>query len=163
MDIPLQFELVKQPERSKLCGIAVCAMATGKTLQQVWDEVGDWRKLTSIVGVATYLIQHGITMGFFVRDLPSGNLLQRLKVDLRPDGHPAILMVKSASIRDGSHWVFWDGKQILDPSHRTQNSYEIMEAHFLTYHSGEPCNLDRIPADYMLQDSEIIALEEAAA
>lgn len=64
MNKPETFQLVLQPPRSFVCGAAVCAMALGKTLDQVLEET-DWRKLTHLSGIAQYLAAHNVTTGCY--------------------------------------------------------------------------------------------------
>lgn len=131
MKMPEKFIRVEQPRGSKVCGAATCAMATGKTLEEVLSEI-DWKSLSHVAGMACYLAMHGITMGFWFGNLEDGfDKENHFVVD--PRGRPAVVAVTSNSFTNADHWVFWDGEKILDPSPFPVSEHEILEVHFLTY------------------------------
>ena len=123
MHRPDKFITIKQPRRSKLCGVAVVAMATGKTLDYARDRLR--RKYGRHTGgLNLYLAQHGVMMGFaYAYDVESpegrGSFLPRVYLRWDRDDHPAIIGVDSGNDPDWTHWVFWDGKVIRDPNPRT--------------------------------------------
>lgn len=135
MRFPTEFKLVKQPPKSKLCGAAVCAMALCKTLEEVMEEI-DWRELSHTGGIAKYLGRYHISLGWWAHWQQSHTnesfLNEKFKITVSPKDRPAILAVTSAVFDDADHWVFWDGRKILDPSVE-QEKYTVLEIHFLTY------------------------------
>lgn len=145
-----QFRLVKQPLKSRLCGAAVCAIALGKSLEEVLSEV-DWRSLTHTGGIVSYLGRYCISMGWWIGwEQHHTNESFRgtcLKLEGSASGRPAILAVRSAIFKDADHWVFWDGKQILDPSIE-QTTYHLLEIHFLTYWPDKPACISGLPEDW---------------
>jgi hypothetical protein len=148
MKMPDKFERLIQPAGSPLCGTAVCAMALGKTIDEVLVET-DWRILTYISGISGYLSKYGITVGLWM-DRFDG-FPNEGTVSVHPNEHPAILAVKSHTYEDAEHWVFWDGKNILDPSLNHPNDesdYDILETHFLTYWEHEPHRIQRLAEDW---------------
>jgi hypothetical protein len=126
---PDPFTVVKQPSLSRVCGAAVCAMAVGKTLEQVLAEK-DWRQLTHTCGIAEYLAKHGITMGLYFNSVDPTK--GTFSASVGPQGHPAILSVLSAVYDEAEHWIFWDGFKFMDSSVE-QESYDIIETFFLHY------------------------------
>ena len=125
---PTEIKTVRQPPRSKLCGACVCAMATGKTLDQVLSEM-DWRRFTETGGVAEYLARHDILFGFYLL-----GPLDITKPVQPPSGHCAMSIcgVKSRLGGDRVHWVLWDGYRFHDPAGE-EESYEIVDVFPLTY------------------------------
>jgi hypothetical protein len=144
MKPPDPFILTKQPPGSRLCGAAVCAMATAKTLEAVIAEV-DWRALTHTCGIAEYLAKNGITLGLYFEAVRPADGEFSAAVD--PAGRAAILAVKSAVFERGEHWILWDGRRYLDPSIE-QKEYHVLEAYFLHYWEDwpNPKYADRIAA-----------------
>lgn len=105
-------------------------MAVGKSLAEVLSE-HNWRYLTYTSGIAHYLSGHGITLGLW---LPYYDKFPAsCSIDVDPKDRPAIVAVKSVNYKHADHWVFWDGKQMLDPAPEVQDTYKILEVHFLTY------------------------------
>jgi hypothetical protein len=116
---PEEIKFVAQPPRSKLCGACVCAMATGQTLEQVLSET-DWRKFTSVAGVAEYLARRAILMGVAVIHLERMDgeleLIESFHVQVPVDKMYGLLCVKSPRMGEGGmHWAFWNGHFVLDP------------------------------------------------
>lgn len=156
MDMPKGFQLVKQPAGSLVCGAAVCAMAVGKTLEHVLEEC-DWRELTYMGGVAAYLGRHGVSMGTWVQN--TGRFPETIELAIDPEYRPAILSVRSATYEDGYHWVFWTGKEILDPSVNEQEEYTVCDVAFLTYHL-RPEYFDTLHPDWRQQTAAGAGLVE---
>lgn len=129
MKIPSQFSVVKQPPGSRVCGAACCAMAVGKSLDQILRDY-DWRELTHTTGIAKVLADHGITMGLH---LTGDDCLNHIRLSVDPAGHPAIVAVAGDMHPHVDHWVFWDGQQILDPNSHPLGEYRTLEVHYLSY------------------------------
>jgi len=146
---PKEFMTVRQPPRSRLCGACVGAIATGKTLEQVLDE-WDWRVLASTTGMNQFLAAHGITMGVALDGGDDRILRREVNVTLDPSKLPALICVKSDSEPDGTHWVFWDGKRILDPLGE-RDHYEFINTHYLQYYEPRELSVvDEFPKDWRL-------------
>lgn len=116
-----EFTTVKQPPKSKLCGACMAAMAVGKTLDEVLEEITltpakDGRPFVRTRHLLAYLGCHGIICGLTasVRD---GYLFGDEEVDLHLEmkGWPMVLTVPSENIKNASHYIFWDGNYIRDP------------------------------------------------
>lgn len=155
MEIPKTFRLIKQPEGSLVCGAAVCAIATGKSLDEVLGDC-DWRTLTDMGGVALYLARHGITCGVWLEEWDG--FPKSVTTEIDPAGRPAILSVDSATYENCQHWVFWDGMKILDPSPREQEKYRVDRVYFLSYWNS-PEYLEKLDPDWRLQTAEAAGLK----
>jgi hypothetical protein len=125
---PTEITTIRQPPRSKLCGACVCAMVTGKTLDQVLSEM-DWRRFTDTGGVAEYLARHDILFGMCLY----GPLDITAPVNLEGGRIPlSICGVKSKLGNGRIHWVVWDGNRFHDPA-GDEPEYEIVDVFPLTY------------------------------
>ena len=144
---PAKFERIVQPAGSLICGACVCAMAVGKSLDEVLQE-WDWRRLTRTSGVVQFLAAHGIQAGVSI--VPDG--VEPFSFTFDPRGRPAIMSARSNTYENGEHFIFWDGEQVLDPSPGPieGRQYSVFDAMFLTYIDDsqvEPWDED-LPADW---------------
>jgi hypothetical protein len=145
-----EFKTVKQPPGTSLCGAAVCAMAIGKTLDEVLAET-DWRHLSYTSGLVRYLASYGISMGWYLmgdgtKYKPWSMGTHCFVLEASGRSRPAIVAVKSAVYEEADHWVFWDGEAIRDPSNE-QDEYEVLEVHWLNYWPNPPPDAE-LPTDY---------------
>ena len=139
MKLP-EFKTVKQPELSRLCGAAVCAMATGVDLDEVLLEMSvhttGWPSLTHVL---TFLGRRGITVGINL-NCGWGKTLRgdaTLSFDLPLEGRPCIMVVPSGR-DDTQHYVFWDGRVVRDPDRKKPaemplEAYVVLEVWPLVY------------------------------
>lgn len=148
---PTNWKTVKQPEGSKVCGAAVAAMATGCTLIEAMAGMkptycqDDGACFFKTREVLTFLCKRGIYVGMICM-VQDGKLWPDadIKFDVNMANLCALLLVPSKVFEGKSHYVFWDGKHVRDPSPRVPETtrledYEVQELYPLTYidESGE--------------------------
>lgn len=154
MNPPEKYVTVKQPDGSRLCGAACCAMAVGKTLEQVLTEAPlsrwpDGQSFMELGDIVRYLARHDVLCGLIPSLFTNGKKLAEQKGKLHgPEklipvvygyrGHPAFITVPSVTRQGTLHYVFWDGVHIRDPSASEPDtaelpSYRVLEVMPLVY------------------------------
>lgn len=151
MQMPLEYTTVRQPQGSKLCGLAVCAIATDNDFEYIFQDVqpmmveGENPYLSSFLNIVEYLAKYGIHAGWSLEpanaDLEYGIALD-LTVELDLTAVPCVVSVASSNFIGGYHWVFWDHKKrkIRDPANYEDDlvdreAYIIDHVVPLTYYS----------------------------
>lgn len=113
--------LIKQRGPSD-CVLAAIAMAAGKAYDELWTQ-DDYDRVTADKGVSDeepWMLRAGFKKGEHYRRVHLwGREMDVVKTLL--EGRRAMLSVHSLNNDGGYHMVYWDGKQILDPS--TQRTY----------------------------------------
>lgn len=124
--------LIRQPANTPVCGACCFAMITGQTLYQVLNN-HLWQEFTQYTAFNAALAPWGKMLGMIVGFsdmISSSDILIHDEIDVRTQlkDRPALLTVQSKSRINptGLHFVYWDGKKILDPSGEQVN-YDILE------------------------------------
>lgn len=120
-------KLVQQKPEAKDCFLACMAMACGLTYEDVADRFGEG--LTKQVQERGLYGRENIATAFASLDIADEVDYQLLYcgkgMDLPPSSQfvremlwqrKAIIQVKSKNVPNGMHMVYWDGKQLFDPS-----------------------------------------------
>lgn len=145
--LPLsEWKTVKQPQGSKICGAAVAAMATGKTLWETLCEMkasycqSDGKQFYKTREVLKFIGGHGIFTGAvgIATDKFTLRWNEVFTLNICLAGRQAILVVPSTVFEGKSHFVFWDGRYVRDsnpslPDTTNIEDYEIEEIIPLTY------------------------------
>jgi len=121
MQPPSEFRTIKQPNGSRLCGVAVAAMAVGKGLRYVLNRINtvswpDGLQYARTCDVLEFLGSHGIFCGLICepqRRLRSGD---GMLFEMTLDSRPCIFTVPSETFEGRFHYVFWDGQRVRDPN-----------------------------------------------
>lgn len=117
------------------CALAVLAMATGKPYEELFDPEfcerveeaktcsGDnldeaYRRAGFVKGETMWVFHPGVN--------PNYQLIRNL---LR--GRRAMIQVPSLNYEGAEHFIYWDGRQIHDPSNK--QAYQYMQHVFPTY------------------------------
>lgn len=138
-----EFKTIKQPCGSKVCGAAVTAMAIGCSLEEAqaqmtpsYHEGDPYYKTREVLKV---LGSHGIFTGM-IFSVADGHLWHNadIKFDFKFNEIIAIVVVKSNTYEGKSHFVFWDGSCVRDPSLAVGfctsiEEYEVEEIYPLVY------------------------------
>lgn len=156
---------IKQAPDSSDCVAAVAAMATGTSIERfkaIFGHPGPY----STLYLHLYLTMHGLILGTGVklneaRGIDPSTELFCFELDL--EGKPAYIGVKSETGKEG-HAIYWDGKQIFDPSPETENgrslsSYEVEEFQLIT-RMEEGVNTELL---YRIGDAVAVLLMERGA
>jgi len=148
---PKEFRTIKQPFFSKVCCACVAVMAVGEDLAYAdkhitFTQSEDGRPYVRFRHLLEFLGGHGIGCGLtgtFTGE--EFDPLELFPLELCLVGFPAVVTVKSETLRTYNHVVFWDGQHIRDPDPKKPDvtkfsDYALVDLMPLMYidESGEP-------------------------
>jgi len=126
---------IKQVLGDKRCVACVSAMATDTTVEEFEAFMQELQSVYSFINTEApygdiemnlYLMRYGLKLG----DTKYPNS------DGFPDSKPASVTVKSENYPGINHAIYWNGKQIFDPSPKSENGRP-----FSDYKVVEWCNI----------------------
>lgn len=132
MKQPEEFQLIKQPEGSMLAGACVCAMAVGKTLNQVLADY-DWRKLMDWCGQQSFFGDHEVITSEPHLLKVGAFMLSPHEMKEAVGEVPALVGFESATFEGISGLGLWTGAKLLDPAWKEQERYGVLCVRYLTY------------------------------
>lgn len=87
-----------------------------------------------MIDISRFLAEHGYMLGAHAEAVGAehGNRLSlsdvtEMHVPIRIPDHPALVGVDSENYPEKMHWVFWDGKNILDPNPATPDARPLSD------------------------------------
>lgn len=144
MKPPKQYQTIKQPKDTSICGACLVAMITGHTLEHVQQNMQHTTRDGHLYYKEKEIIRYLATQGIYagLRAIPLHNPLhpdEHIKFKWPFKGHAAILSVKSKVYDDSDHFVLWDGTHVRDSSWINEDEtnkledYHILEIMPLLY------------------------------
>jgi hypothetical protein len=127
-------QTIKQGFYDGMCVVCCVAMATGSTVEEVYEFLNDGRVHGDPMcdaDEAMFLLSRGwIRGGEF--DLHMFDSFDESKeLSFRLEGKPAIIDVESRTNPDVGHAIFWDGSCLRDPNPRMGETSEFSDYNFL--------------------------------
>jgi len=113
------------------CFACVAAMITGESLDDVYQFIGhdgsdiredsthpDKKNGFGIIEIVKYLVSKDYFVGSFALFDPPVNIFgyDEIQFSAKLDDCPGMVVVESARIENCNHVIYWDSKQIFDPS-----------------------------------------------
>lgn len=135
------------------CGICCIAMATARDYDEVLSKVGDL--YNPCAGISQEAKALGL-LGCNWTGLASADIIGiSLSANLSPKrfrltawGRRAIMLVPSLNKPGSSHFIYWDGRQIFDPSNKlTYRDFSELEPTRLNLFGEAPPRLPTTPIE----------------
>lgn len=105
------------------CLLAVLCMVAGKPYEELWGDTDFPRRAESAGGCSGELLDSAYTHAGISREdrrsVYAEDLPPRAKEGIL-FGCRAIVQVPSLNVEGGSHFVYWDGETVFDPSNEQQ-------------------------------------------
>lgn len=108
------------------CALAVLAMASGKQYEEIFDaefcaRIEEKQTCTGDDLLEAYR-RAGFVKGENLRTISTAHAMPHLPLQLIW-GRRAMIQVPSLNYKGSEHFVYWDGKEILDPSNKQVYRY----------------------------------------